>query len=102
MILLLFILLLCFFIAGSLVSLMLWNNKETANLTSNLFAIAGSIIGIILGGVILLTHSITTIFLLTNLPLFTISLRLDGLAGYFILLISVVALACSFYGVAYM
>jgi len=97
-----FILLISFFGLGAFVSLFSWKNKELSNNLSNAFAFAGSMSGIILGGSILLKQEMATFSFVTSMPLFTLSLRFDMLAGFFIVLIGTIGLASSLFGIGYM
>ena len=98
----LFIFLIGSFIAGAVLSLIFAKQKPLANNLSNSFAMVGSAAGILLGGSILLFQNEWNLVIATSLPLFSISLHLDMLAGYFMLLVGTIGLAGSFFGIGYM
>ncbi|MFA5792748.1 MAG: proton-conducting transporter membrane subunit [Candidatus Gracilibacteria bacterium] len=97
-----FIALLSFFFVGALGSFVFQKNDRLANLWGSLFAIVGSIWGILFS--ILLLRSSSDIFFTTGtsvFPLLSISFNLDKLAGFFVFVISLIALFCSIYGLGY-
>ncbi|HET9947037.1 MAG TPA: hydrogenase 4 subunit B [Patescibacteria group bacterium] len=98
----LFLMIMSLYGIGAFTSLLFRKNKEVATIYGNFFAIAASVLGIILGGEILLTQTVLTGTFPTSLPLFSLTFRLDSLSAYFLLIISTVALASSTYGVGYM
>jgi len=102
MIAMLFVLLIGLFVTGALLSLFFQNKKYLANRFSNGFGIAGSITGIILGAITLLSPAATNLVFTTTLPLFSLSLRFDMLAGYFMLLVGTIGLASAVFGLEFM
>ncbi|MBX3346179.1 MAG: hydrogenase 4 subunit B [Nitrospira sp.] len=69
-------------------------------LTHGAAAVAG-LAGIVLGFVGLFAAQPLTLSVPSNIPLFTVALRLDPLAGFFVLTISLVGLAASIYAQGY-
>lgn len=98
----LFVAIICLFSIGAIASLAFWKYQKVANLISNFFAIAGCGVGVVLGSLLVFGQSVWMGAIQTAFPLFTLSFRLDNLAGYFILLISLIGLLASVYGVGYM
>lgn len=98
----LFILLLATFAAGALLSFIFQKNAQLSHMISSIIAIAGSVIGIGLALSLLITKSFFAFTIPTSFPLFDISVHVDALSAFFILIISVVAFASSTYGISYM
>ncbi len=72
-----------------------------ANLWGNLFAVAGSVLGIIFSGAVLITGSFPAFDIPTSFPLLSLAFRIDYLSAFFLLLISFIALLCSIYALGY-
>lgn len=98
----LFILILIIFSAGALGSLLFRGKDNLAHLFASVFAIAGSSVGIIFSLISLLTQNKISLSLPTSFPIFKISINIDPLAAFFILIISLVGLCSSIYGISYM
>jgi hydrogenase-4 component B len=87
---------------GALASLLLAKNNVRSHIVGSIFAIIGSVVGIFLALVMLITHSFFSMMIPTSFPLFMISFHADALSAFFILIITTVSLASSLYGIAYM
>lgn len=98
----LFLLTIGIFVLGAICSLLNRRSDRMANILSNSFAIAGSICGIILSTILLLTKSSLFLFSKTSFPLLDLSVTIDPLSAFFVLIISTVAGASSIYGLGYM
>jgi hydrogenase-4 component B len=98
----LFILLLSIFLVGAGLSFILQKNADLSHKASSISAIIGSIMGIGMAIDLLLTKSFFSFIIPTSFPLFNISVHVDALSAFFILIISLVALASSVYGIGYM
>lgn len=99
---LLFLIIIGVFLLGALCSLLLQKNGKTAHYAGSFFAITGSILGIVFSSQLLLTKSTASFIIPTSFPLLSITIVVDMLSAFFILIISVIALASSIYGVSYM
>ncbi|MBI4096232.1 MAG: hydrogenase 4 subunit B [Candidatus Levybacteria bacterium] len=97
-----FILLLSIFFAGALGSLLLQKKENHAHLFAGVFAITGSLAGILFSFSLLFTQGKFSATIPTSFPLLKISLNIDSLSALFILIISTVALCSSIYGLSYM
>lgn len=86
---------------GSVASLLMQKNPRVSYV-SNTFSIIGLIFGLIFAGNALLAHSSFATTIQTSYPMFNLSLHIDALASFFILIVSIVALPASFYGIGYM
>jgi hydrogenase-4 component B len=89
---------------GALSSVLAWWSGRLAIGVGHLFALAGAVLGLGVSlGVLLgdpgctLAHSLPALF-----PFARLSLSVDGLSAYFLLVISVVAIAAAIYGPAYL
>lgn len=94
--------LLLIFFTGSIISLLVQKNDRAANIVSSLFAITGSLYGLIFSICLILTGR--TLLITSNsasFPLLSMSFHLDLLAAFFIFVISLIALFCSIYGFGY-
>src|SRR3990167_1155896 len=96
------LLILCSFLIGAVVSL--WPMSESRkNTWSHVLAVCGSVFGIITAvsflkqGYIFDWH-----YLLPSVPGFGLHVRIDSLAAFFLLIISLIGLAASIYGISYM
>jgi hydrogenase-4 component B len=97
-----FLLLLLFFAAGAIGSLLLKKHDSLSNIWQSFFAIAGSLWGLV--------FSISTFFKQQDISfgfnssvfsLLSFSFRIDPLSAFFIFVISLVVLFCSIYGIDY-
>jgi len=97
-----FFVLLSFFIAGALGSLIFQKNDRLANVWSGVFASAGSIWGLIFSSLLLLgSFSVSWAANSTSFSLLSVSFNIDKLSAFFIFVISLITLFCSFYGIGY-
>ena len=96
-----FIILACF-AAGALGALALQKFPRPSNIWGHGFASLGSLGGIIFSLTTLLSGKNFSLTLETSLPLLKISLRIDPIAAFFMLVASTIALCASIYGVGYM
>lgn len=76
-------------------------NAPLANFSAHVIPSFGALFGIAFAGNILLSGKEIFFALETTLPLLSISLLIDSLAAFFILLISLVTLASSIFGIGY-
>lgn len=86
---------------GAIISLVMQKSSK-ASYVSNAFAIAGSFFALIFAANSLLTNSAFKTIIHTSFPMFDISLRVDPLASFFILIVSIITLPASLYGMGYM
>ncbi len=96
-----FFLVIATYAAGALGALLLGKYDRPANLWGNLFAVAGSVLGIIFSGAVLVTGTFPEFSIPTSFPLLSFSFRIDYLSAFFMLLISLIALFCSIYALGY-
>ncbi|MBI5870828.1 MAG: hydrogenase 4 subunit B [Actinobacteria bacterium] len=96
-----YLIMLAFFAAGALGALLLWRNDRAANAWSHWLAIAGSAAGLIFSGAVLYKGVAPSFAAVSSLPLLSLSFRIDRLSAFFMLVISLVALACSIYALGY-
>lgn len=87
--------------AGSIISLIVQKDTKLSYVSS-VFSIFGSLLALIFSTGVLLTQSTFTAALPSSFPLFNITLKIDPLAAFFILIVSLIALPASFYGIGYM
>lgn len=97
-----FLLTIGIFLAGSIGSLLLSEKPKTANIFSHILAALGSLSGIALSLNILINKIPLSINYPTSFPLLSLSISIDTLSAFFILVISTVALTSSIYGISYM
>ncbi|PIT94709.1 hypothetical protein COT98_02345 [Candidatus Falkowbacteria bacterium CG10_big_fil_rev_8_21_14_0_10_39_9] len=97
-----FSVLLSFFMAGALGSLIFQKNDRLANVWSGLFASVGSLWGLFFSSLILL-GSLSVSWAVSNpsFSLLSVVFNIDKLSAFFIFVISLITLFCSFYGVGY-
>lgn len=88
------------FAIGAVLSLLLYKNDQKANITSTTFSIIGSILGIYTSILTFVNGGFSSKFS-TNLPLLTMSFKVDLLSAYFILIISIITLLSAIYGFGY-
>lgn len=98
----LFLTIIFIFITGSMCSLFLQKRPLTANLITNIFAMTGSSLTILLSGWVLAEQSSLVLNYQTSFPLLNLSINIDGLSAFFLLIISIISLISSFYGLSYM
>ncbi|WHZ23984.1 MAG: Hydrogenase-4 component B [Nitrospira sp.] len=98
---LLTVLLACY-LFGGLAPLCLPRRSNLQNLLAHGCAAAGGVVGLALGVVGLLAADPLTGSLSSNIPYLVFALRLDALAAFFVLTISLVGLAASIYALGYM
>lgn len=97
-----FFLCISFFVMGAIGSLFLRKRDAAANIWSGFFSIAGSGGGLLFALATLVTGRTVSFEVGRSfVPMLSFSCRVDMLSAFFILMISVVALACSVYGLAY-
>ncbi|MHB8769965.1 MAG: hydrogenase 4 subunit B [Syntrophales bacterium] len=89
------------FTAGALGALVLRRHDRPADLWGNLWAIAGSILGLLFSGTALITGDVPAFGIATSFPLLSLSFRIDALSAFFLLLISLIALVSSVYALGY-
>ncbi|HBR50950.1 MAG TPA: hydrogenase 4 subunit B, partial [Nitrospira sp.] len=87
---------------GILLPLCLPGRPGLQQLTSNVAAIVGTSTGVILGLLGLTSSEPVTGSLASTIPLLTFAVRLDPLAAFFVLTISLVGLAASIYAIGYL
>ncbi len=97
-----FFLVVATYAAGGLGALLLGKYDRPADLWGNLFAGAGSVLGIIFSGAVLVTGIFPEFSIPTSFPLLSFSFRIDYLSAFFMLLISLIALICSIYALGYL
>lgn len=90
------------FAIGALGALIFQKSPQLCNAWSHGCATLGSLAGGIFSLTLLMSQKSFSFTLPTTLPFFTLSLRVDMLAAFFMLVVSVVALFASVYGVGYM
>lgn len=96
-----FFLLLSFYGAGAIGSLIFKKRDGLANAWQSFFAIVGSLWGIFFSAGAFLARDISFAAASSIFPLFSFSFRIDKLSAFFIFVISLIALCCSVYGVGY-
>jgi hydrogenase-4 component B len=97
-----FIILLVLFALGILGSLINLKNDSSANFWSSLFAVVGSLWGIIFSLSMILTgRDLTFTWGKSISPLLVQSFNIDLLSSFFIFVISLITLFCSIYGIGY-
>src|SRR3989344_775826 len=97
-----FVVMLAFFAAGATGSLLSQKKDALANTVSGFFAIVGSLWGLIFAVTALITgYSASFTISALSFPLLSLSFHIDALSAFFILIISLIALFCSLYGIGY-
>ena len=97
-----FILFLTLYFVGAIGSLWVKNNNTLANIWSSAFSIAGSLWGLGLSLVIILTgQTLSFVAQQTSFSLLSLSFDVDLLSAFFVFLISLIGLFCSIYGIGY-
>lgn len=97
----LFLLLNAFFLLGALMGLALNRYPRASNFCSNAFTLLGSLCGLLLSLSILSYGETSAIKAHTLIPWVEFSFFLDGLAAFFMLVVSILALAFSLYSLGY-
>lgn len=97
-----FYILFSLFFAGAAGSLLLRKYDSLANIWSSVFAIAGSLWGLLFSLTLIISGR-TLAFAIDNSPfsLFSLSFNIDLLSAFFIFIISLIALFCSVYAIGY-
>ncbi len=90
------------FALGALGALFFQKTPRVCNGWSHGCAALGSCAGILFSGILLASGQTFALTTSTSLPLLTLSLRVDPLAAFFMLVVSVIALFASVYGIGYM
>src|ERR1035437_2460547 len=90
------------FFAGAVGSVLLRKYDSLANIWSSLFAIAGSLWGLLFSLTLIISGH-TLAFSIGDSPfsLFSLSFNIDLLSAFFIFIISLIALFCSVYAIGY-
>lgn len=97
-----FIALIAFFCLGCLAALILNKQDKYANIVSNAFSFLGAAWGLIFSASMLISgQDITLKVTAPTFDFFSISLHIDKLAAFFILVISLIAAFCSIYAIGY-
>ncbi|MHB9098956.1 MAG: hydrogenase 4 subunit B [Syntrophales bacterium] len=96
-----FFLVISTFAVGAIGAVLTGKNDRRANLWGNGCAILGSLMGLVFSGVVLSTGIIPAFGIQTSFPLLSLSVRVDAMAAFFMLLISLIALFCSIYALGY-
>src|SRR3989338_2477324 len=97
-----FTLMLFLFAAGALGALLLQRHDRLANWWGNCFAIVGSAMGIVFAATTLGSDREVSFTLGSFVtPLFSLIFTVDKLSAFFTLVISIIALCCSVYGLGY-
>lgn len=89
------------YVAGVLLPLCLSRKPNAQNLVAGVPAIVATGAGVVLGLLGLTSSEPVTGSLTSTIPLLTLAIRLDSLAAFFVLTISMVGLAASIYAVGY-
>lgn len=97
-----FIALLLLFVVGAIGSLFLRKNDALANRWNSVFAIVGSLWGLLFAiSTIIIGHDLSFSFRTSFSPLLSLSFHIDMLSAFFIFVISLITLFCSIYGIGY-
>lgn len=89
------------YVTGILLPLCLLRRHDAHNLTASAPALVATLAGVVLGLFGLTSSEPLTGSLTSTIPLLTVAIRLDPLAAFFVLTISVVGLAASIYAIGY-
>ncbi len=97
-----FVILISFFTFGCFGSLLLRKRDAISNILSNIFAIFGSLWGILFSiSVFISGYQVSFTAWASPFPLLSLSIHIDKLSAFFIFIISLIVLFCSIYGVGY-
>jgi hydrogenase-4 component B len=96
-----FLVVLAIYASGALLSLLLHNRDRVANAWGHSLAILGSALATVFSAAVLIEGSVPEYTLNTPFPLLALTIRLDALSAFFMLVISAVALLCSIYALGY-
>ncbi|MBI4215272.1 MAG: hydrogenase 4 subunit B [Parcubacteria group bacterium] len=97
-----FIIVLTFFVIGGVGALFLKEHDELCSIWAHVLALFGSVLALILALSSLFSGNITRFHWPTPLALFPIAFKIDSLSAFFLALVSIIAIACSIYGLGYM
>lgn len=97
-----FFILLAIFAIGAFGSLVLMKNDSSANQWSGFAAAIGSFTGILFSSTLLLSGKIYSFVSLNVFSIVPVSIEIDKLSAFFMLIISLVAFLCSIYSIGYM
>ncbi len=89
------------FAAGAIGAVLTGTNDRRANLWGNGCAILGSLLGLVFSGTVLITGIVPAFAVPTSFPFLSLSVRVDMMAAFFMLLISLIAFFCSIYALGY-
>ncbi|MFA7253952.1 MAG: hydrogenase 4 subunit B [Patescibacteria group bacterium] len=96
-----FLIALLLFPAGAITSIAFNKNERLANFTGSLFAVLGSISGIVSAISILFYQGTFSVNMPSTFPILSFALKMDSLSAFFVLVISTIALLASTYGYGY-
>ncbi len=96
-----FLVVLSLFAAGGLGASLFRKRDAAANVWSSVFAIAGSLAGMIFAGTVIAAAQHVTFTGTSAFPLLSFSVDIDALSAFFIFIISLVSFCCSMYGLGY-
>src|SRR3989344_2499378 len=86
---------------GALGSMILGKNDQGANLWGNILAAVGSFFGLLSSIFVIFGGKTFSYSHASSFPLMSISFAVDQLSGFFIFVISLIALVTSLYGLGY-
>lgn len=98
----LFLLIIGVFVVGGVVSLFLQKNPLLANFISSIFATIASFATVIFSSLLLVTQKSLFLNYQTSFPFLNISIFVDSLSAFFLLIVSTISFMCSIYGYSYM
>jgi hydrogenase-4 component B len=91
----------CIFIVGAFLSLTFSQSPRLANVAGSGLALLGSLLGVCVGGAALFSGTLPTFTVSSPLPLLSLSIVIDPLSAFFMIVISIIAAACSIYAFGY-
>lgn len=97
----LFFLTLALFTLGGLGSLLFYRDSKAAHIWSSVFSVAGSLCALVFSLTSLFQNSTLYIYSVSTFPWLRFAFTLDHLSVFFVFVISLVAIAASFYGYGY-
>ncbi len=98
-----FLVVLSLFFIGAIGSLLLRKANVLANIWSSVFAITGSLCGLLFSLTLIISgQALSFVAGSSPFPLLSLSLHIDMLSAFFIFVISLITLFCSIYGVGYL
>ncbi len=89
------------FAMGAVGALLFGKNDRLANAWGNGFAVFGSVLCLVFSSAILSTGLTLAFRISSSFPLLSLSFRIDPLAAFFMLLISLISLFCSLFALGY-